>query len=214
MTEAVEQTKDHPIWVLYDEIRTTCLNVKYYAYKLQELESRSRDLDVFVAVTAPGSTLSAFFAFKTDIGTVIWSCVAVASSIAATLKPILKYSTRVKSLQQTVAGYQALAFDLKEISNKVRSDQCYTRTHITALEQAMKKSRSLLTAPPDVESDGPLLDKLLEEVTAQFPVENFYIPKDKDGNKKPSAATDATSTAPSKTKSRAKSIKPPGQPSA
>lgn len=182
MSLIIDNTTEHPVWVLYDEVRTACLNVKYYAHKLRSLERRSMGLDIFVAITTPGSTLSAFFVFKSDTGIVVWSIIAVLASIAATLKPILKYSEKIKALQQTVAGYQALAFDLREISNKVRTDQNYLRSHATSLEQALKKSRSLLTAPPDVEQDRKLRDALQIEVDEQFPIENFYIPKVNDGN--------------------------------
>jgi hypothetical protein len=184
MAEDLQQEKDHPVWVLYDEHRTACLNVKYYSHKLRRLERWGFWLDASVAFAAPTSAVAGLWFFQSSLGHLIWSTMSIAAATAATIKPIAKIPTKIKALEQTVTGYQALLFDLKDLGNKVRTEGAYTKPMQKTFDDAIRKSKHLVQAEPDSSNDKVLLVLFEDEVRLQLPKENFFIPKGVNGNSK------------------------------
>jgi len=50
--------RNHPVWSLYDEIRTARLNVKYYGRRLEFLERRNFAFELILLASAPTSAIA------------------------------------------------------------------------------------------------------------------------------------------------------------
>jgi len=53
--------ENHPVWIVYDKLRSACLNVKYYSRRLQTLERWNFTLEFPLSATAPSSAIAALF---------------------------------------------------------------------------------------------------------------------------------------------------------
>lgn len=169
---------NNAIWDIYDNYRTARLNVKYYCIRLEKFERLNTFLEVFVAITAPGSVVSGLWFLKTQSGLEIWKFISAAAGFAGFLKPFLKLGQKVKFYEQTLSGYRALEYDLYEIILKIRDEGAYSTASKKMLEAAMQKKKVLVTNPPENTHDKKLINRLYQEVIIEIPAESLYIPEE------------------------------------
>ncbi|MFZ6864700.1 hypothetical protein ACO0K7_18915 [Undibacterium sp. Ji67W] len=172
------------LWEIYDEYRTARLNVKYYSARLNTFENWNDWLEVLVAVTASGSTISGFWFFKTDEGVSFWKFLLTVSGLAAFFKPFLKLTHKIRFFEQTLSGYRALDYELGDIVLQIKKDQGCSKLVLKMFDAAKKKKKDLVTKPPEIQQKKKLINKFYEEVLNEIPKESLYLPKDSvNGNK-------------------------------
>ena len=176
-TENLPQQKNHPVWEVYDLLRLARLNVKYYTHQLQRIETASRSIDILIAIGAPVSAAAGFWFFKTDTGANIWKTFSAITAVLAMTKPFLRYSDKIKKIEQALTGYRGLDFDMTQLANDVRNEQTYSKPHQKLFKSAQSKLKELVVHPPNIPQNGKLIEAFSAQVNAQLPAANFYIPE-------------------------------------
>ena len=90
----------HPVWDVYNELRTARLNIKYYTVRVEETRRLNRVLEIILAVAAPGSAVAMLFIRETSIGKIIWGPLAVVAAFVAVVKPFLKLDERLQQYEK------------------------------------------------------------------------------------------------------------------
>jgi len=169
--------KHHPVWTVYDKIRTARLNVKYYSRRLQVLERSSLTLDLILAIAAPTSTVAGLWFWQSESGRAIWQLLGIPAALAAVLKPVLGLTKRIKEYESVLAGYRTLEFDLCHIKSLVEQETAYTEPMRARLEDALERERALVTKNPETRENPTIKKTCEEEVLKELPPSCFLIPE-------------------------------------
>lgn len=169
---------DHnPVWVVYDLYKTARLNRLYYTARLHHIERLNTFIEIVIAIAAPTSAVTGIWLLKTEFGQEAWKYIAGLAAIAAAIKPILKLSQKIKSLEQCLSGYRALEYDVEQIVNKVKTERAYTKAAQKLLDEAQRKKKVLVCNPPETRQDAKLIDRICETIDRELPAEFFYVPE-------------------------------------
>jgi hypothetical protein len=169
--------EDHPVWTVYDKLRTARLNVKYYSRQLQKVERRNFFLELVLLVTAPSSAVAGLWFWDTEIGKIAWQQLGIVAAITAVVKPLLNLSRRIKEYESVLAGYRGLEFDLMEIKSMVEQKQTYDKSQKDELQKAMRREKSLVTKGPETRENVRVLKRCQNEVESELPADSFFVPE-------------------------------------
>ncbi len=139
----------HPVWTVYDKLRTARLNVKYYSRRLQTLERQNFLIELVLLATAPSSAVAGLWFWEAEYGKVIWQYFGIVAAVTAVLKPLLNLTKRIKEFESVLSGYRTLEYDLMEIKSLVEQKKKYD----SALQSEFKKSlqrEKALASPLDL----------------------------------------------------------------
>jgi hypothetical protein len=170
--------EEHPVWIVYDKLRSACLNVKYYSYRLQSLERQSFWLDIILAGTAPTSAIAGLWFWENEYGKIIWQWLGVIAAVAALLKPVLGLTKRIKDVEPVLSGYRTLEYDLREIKSNVEQKRRYDTTMQTELKKALQREKVLVGKTPETRENQRVKRKCQAEVKQELPREIFYVPEE------------------------------------
>lgn len=167
--------KHHPVWDVYDELRTARLNVLYYESQLKRLTRLNTTIEWLLAATT-SSTVAGSWLWKSDIGGYSWKILGVIAIFLAVGRPILNFTNKIKRKSETLGAYRELdnAFlDLKiRINQKKRYDSALKKEFQTLLN----KKKEIIKRYKDEYIDQRLRSRCTEEVNKEIPVDIFYIP--------------------------------------
>ena len=169
---------ENPVWEVYGLLRTAHLNVKYYGVKLHRIERLNLSIQIVIAAFLPGSTIAGYEIWKTGTGSAIWVFLLVLASIFAFLQPFLKLSDKIKKYDSIVNGYLTLDYDMQELRAKISNSSSYNNTHKKLYESALKRKKAVGVKEKGIKLNKALRDKCKQEVDAELPSKNFYIPED------------------------------------
>ena len=141
--------QDHPVWSVYDKMRTACLNVKYYSRRLQAIERLNFGIEFVLAATAPTSAIAALWFWNTEYGQTVWKYFAVIAAIAAVSKPLLNLTKRIKEYESILSGYRTLEYDLREIRSLVEQKKKYDQPLQLEFKKALQREKSLIAKNPE-----------------------------------------------------------------
>ena len=91
-----ERDRNHPVWEVYNLLRTARLNCKYYSEKLHKVEKASTSMQIIIAASLPSSAVARLQIWTTGWGNYIWSGVLILASTLAFLQPFFKLSEKIK----------------------------------------------------------------------------------------------------------------------
>ena len=168
----------HPVWTLYDKLRTTRLNVKYFGRRLQWHERINFWLEFTLLATAPTSAIAGLWFWQTDLGRVVWQVMGVAAAVVAVTKPLLSLTKRIKEYESILSGYRTLEYDLMEIKSSVEQKQKYDSSMQTELKKALQREKSLVARNPESREDKDVKRVCEDEVRRELPPECFYVPEE------------------------------------
>lgn len=174
MTLAREQ---HPVWGVYDLLRTARLNVKYYSARLAYFKRWNFVLELVLAVMAPSSVIAGLWFWKTSNGQVVWTSLSVIAAVAALLKPLLQLEKKVGAYTETLAGYRALDHDLFKIKELVAQKRAFNRELQSDYQKAIDRKGTIISKDPEVSTKTKLKQKLEKEVTRELPAREFFVPE-------------------------------------
>jgi hypothetical protein len=168
--------EDHPVWSVYDKLRTACLNVKYYSRRLQTVERWNLALEFLLGATAPSSAIAALWFWNTEYGQAIWKYLAVVAAVAAVAKPLLNLTRRIKEYESVLSGYRTFEYDLREIRALVEQKKKYDHALQIEFKKALQREKALIARNPETRECSRVKRKCEYEVRQQFPPERFFIP--------------------------------------
>jgi hypothetical protein len=172
----VKDTRDHPVWGVYDRLRTARLNVKYYGRRLRFFKRCNFWLEVVLLATAPSSAIAALWFWQTEGGRVVWQGLGAVAAVAAVLRPVLKLTSTITQHEGLVTGYRLLEHDLQGIRTEIEQSRRYDRPLQTEFKKTHAKERELLSREPLEPADPDLRNRCEDEVKQELPLEAFFIP--------------------------------------
>lgn len=171
---------NHPVWEVYDLHRTARLNVLYYEIKLARYELANTILEVLVAILAPSSAAAGFLFFKHTEGKEVWATLCAFSSTLALVKPFLKLTEKIKTIEKSVTSYKIMDYDLRKICKKIRDEKNYTPQCKKLFDEIDGRLKDLAIHAPRIGRDDKLRDKLFDKVIVEMPKSSFFIPEIKE----------------------------------
>jgi hypothetical protein len=169
--------KEHPVWDVYNLLRTARLNVKYYSARLAFLQRSNFWLEIVLAISAPSSAIAGLWFWQYSMGQVVWKIFAVIAAFFAILKPFLKLPERIKRFEETLTGYRTLDNDLQNIAVKIRQQGTYDEEIKGQFDRAFNRKIAISTQEPEVREKIKLKNNCEAEVLSELPHAHFYIPE-------------------------------------
>lgn len=170
--------EDHPVWSVYDKLRTARLNVKYYSRRLQTIERWNFSLDLVLLATAPSSAIAGLWFWSTPIGSIVWQYFGVVAAATAVVKPLLTLPKRIKDYESVLSGYRGLEYDLMEVKTIVEQKQKYDKTQQEEFRKAVLREKILVTKNPETRENTKVKEMCEKEVLRELPPDSFFVPED------------------------------------
>ena len=169
---------DHPVWSVYDRLRSASLSVKYYCRRLEQAERWNFWLEFLLLATAPSSAVAGLWFWDTSGGQLAWKCLAIPAAIAAVLKPLLHLTKRIKDYEGVLSGYRILEFDLRELKIGIEQKRKYDAPLQAEFKRAQQRERTLVGKTPESREHAGVRSICQEEVVKEFPPEAFFVPEE------------------------------------
>ncbi|UWU72439.1 hypothetical protein [Bradyrhizobium sp. NC92] len=166
----------HPVWTVYDKLRSARLNVKYYSCRLQLAERTNFWIELLLLASAPSSAIAGLWFWGTEYGKYVWQYLGILTAVAAVTKPLLGLTKRIKDYENILSGYRTLEYDLMEIKSSIEQKQKYDQIHQSELKKAIQREKILISKNPETRESKRVKRMCEEEVRQELPPESFFIP--------------------------------------
>lgn len=173
----VGMREDHPVWDVYDQLRTARLNEKYYGCRLQKFERINFWSEIIVAATSSSSAIAGFAFWSTDNGVWMWKLLLALAAVVSVSKPLLNLTKKIRAYEELLAGYRLLFHDLKDLRIDINQAREYTKVHQTRFKKIIEKQRLLADKSPERTENAAVKDECQASVNAEFPSDSFYVPE-------------------------------------
>jgi hypothetical protein len=174
----MKNREDHPVWTVYDKLRSARLNVKYYSARLHRLERTNLAIEYVLLATAPSSAIAGLWFWNTEVGKNIWQYLGVLAAIAAVAKPPLNLTKRIKDYEAILVGYRTLEYDLMEIKTLVEQKGKYDQGLQSELRKALQREKALVAKTPETREDKKVKRACEEEILRELPPDRFFVPEE------------------------------------
>ncbi len=165
-----------PVWAVYDELRTTRLNVLYYERQVSTLRRNNLVIEVVLALTV-SSGVAGLWLWETAAGSIIWKALVTLAAFLAVLKPLIKLSDQIQKKSDLLVKWRVLHVQFRMLRMEIHSNRSYD-------DQLKAKFRSLLDTEMAIVKDEPLEavnEKLraecFQQVKRELPPESFFVPE-------------------------------------
>jgi hypothetical protein len=168
---------NHPVWDVYDLLRTARLNVKYYSCRVALLQRQNFWIEGVLAATASGSAIAGLAFWDTTYGAFVWRFLVVVSAILAVVKPLLKLAERMQNLEELVGEYRAVEYELKKIEVAVKQRHAYEKELQDRFASAMDRMGEIANRKGhEFRVDEKLRGRCEKEVATELPAHHFFVP--------------------------------------
>jgi hypothetical protein len=175
---AMKNRDDHPVWAVYDKLRTARLNVKYYSARLQRFERINLAMEYILLASAPSSAVAGLWFWNTEIGKLLWQYLGVLAAFIAVAKPPLNLTKRIKEYEGILTGYRTLEYDLMEIRTLVEQKGRYDQVLQSEFKKAMQREKALVAKTPETRENKRIQQACQKEVLRELPPDKFYVPEE------------------------------------
>ncbi len=175
MSEEVRNL-NHPVWNIYDQLKTARLNVLYYEKKLQCSEFLLTSFQIILAAAVPSSAIAGFKIWDFWLGEYAWEIFVSFASLIAFIQPFLGLPKKTKKFSELVDGYKILYYDLQDIKQKIEEDQSYNNQHKKLFKAAKERRKKLEVKETGIKLNNRLRKKCQAKVKKELPGKNFYLP--------------------------------------
>lgn len=170
-------TKEHPVWQVYDLLRTAKLNEKYFGRRLKKYVVINNTMEFFIAATASTSAIASLTVWSDGLGSHFWQGFLITAAVISVLKPIVGITKRVRLYEEVLAEYRVLSFELSQLRTSIATEQSYKPTHQTQFKKILAKHSALVAKTPESTENKKVKQECEQEVLSAFPISNFYIPE-------------------------------------
>jgi hypothetical protein len=168
----------HPVWTVYDKLRTARLNVKYYSCRLQRIERWNFFIELVLAIAAPTSAVAGLWFWNLTYGKLAWRYLGIIAAAAAVLKPPLSLAKRIKDYESVLSGYRMLDFDLMEMKCLIEQRQKYDSGLQAEFKRILQREKTLVGKTPETRENERVKKACKREVLRELPKESFFIPEE------------------------------------
>lgn len=170
--------ESHPVWAVYDKLRTARLNVKYYSRRLQFFERLNFWFELVLLASAPSSAVAGLWFWNKPAGELVWQYFGVVAAIVALTKPLLMLPKKIKEFESILSGYRVLEYDLMEIKVLVEQSQKYDASLQSEFKKAMSREKALIGKTPETRENTQIKNLCEFEVLKELPAESFFVPEE------------------------------------
>ncbi len=174
----MKNRENHPVWSVYDKLRSARLNVKYYSARLHQTERTNLSIEYVLLATAPSSAISGLWFWNSEFGHTVWQYLGVLAAIAAVAKPPLNLTKRIKDYEGILVGYRTLEYDLMEIKTLIEQKGRYDQTLQSEFKKALQREKTLVAKTPETREKKKVKRTCEDEVRRELPPEEFFVPED------------------------------------
>lgn len=172
--------ENHPVWTVYDKLRTARLNVKYYGMQMHRREMANFWIELILMASAPTSAIAGLWFWQTPEGQAVWKYMGIVAAVAAILKPLLGLTKRIKEYESILSGYRMLEYDLMEIKTSIEQKQKYDTSMQAELRKALQREKSLVGKNPESQENKRIKKVCQDEVRRELPPDCFYVPEEEN----------------------------------
>jgi hypothetical protein len=168
----------HPVWEVYDALRTAKLNAEYFTVLLSRAKTKSRRLDTFLQVAVPSSAVGALPLWSDSYLSAVWGVLLSISAFLSVVKPFLRLTDSVQSYEAAIARFRTVEADLAEIRTEIAQAQAYSpdaRARFLLASRALYRAREIEPKEPP---DTTLRNDIYDRITKEVPKESFFVPKE------------------------------------
>ncbi|HEX6290159.1 MAG TPA: hypothetical protein VFZ66_13275 [Herpetosiphonaceae bacterium] len=176
-TEPRKIQKNHPVWAVYDLLRTTRLNVRYYTAKTERTKQKDRWIEIILAIVVPSSALAGLPLWQSQYGIYVWSTLTVIASLLAIVKPFLKLTESVQAYEAVVSRLRAIEGDLVELQNEIFQQRRYDQRMQERLSLIVRSMGRVQEIEPIEPIDEELRRTIFDQIRRESPNESFYVPE-------------------------------------
>lgn len=169
-------TQDHPVWDVYDLLRTARLNQLYYGRRLLTFERRNFWAEIVVASTSSTSAIGAFAFWKTTAGQPYWQFFLAVAAVVAIAKPFLNYAKKIKSYEELLIAYRLIAYDLRDLRLDISQARGYEKVHQARFKAIKERLRTFVDKSPERVEMAAVKKICEQQVLSELPNHHFYIP--------------------------------------
>jgi hypothetical protein len=174
-------SRRHPVWQVYDLFRTVRLNTEYYRCQLARATRRNFWIEIVLAVSA-SSAVGGLWVFTDLLDGALWKGLGAVAALLAIYQPVAKPAERIRSLEERVTRYKALAFDLRELIDEIEDRQRYGDPEREQFRRLLRKRNEVATGYVDTLIDTPLRDRCEAAIRDELPDDRFFIPGEDRGS--------------------------------
>ncbi len=168
-------TKDHPVWSVYDELRTARLNVKYLQREIAVIDRWNKFQEIIAAVST-SSAIAGFSFWSSAWGGCVWKAIGGLGVVFSALKPILRLSEKLKDRRALLAGYSILEFDLQRVRDDIAFRRRYDEDIRKQVTKALQRKAELVKQGVPTGQNKQRIRICQEEVARELPASAFYVP--------------------------------------
>lgn len=178
MSEQTSRDLNHPVWNIYDLLKTARLNVLYYEYKLHSTENMMLTMQIILAAAVPSSAIAGFKIWDFGLGQYSWEIFVSFSTFVAFIQPFLGLPKKSKIYSGLVDSYKILYYDLQDIRQKIEEDKIYNTQHKKLFKAAKERRKKLEVRETGIKLNKRLQKKCQAAVKKELPGKKFYLPKE------------------------------------
>ena len=168
-------SQDHPVWEVYNALRSVRMNVKYYRCKLRRATNWNFRIE-FVLAASSSSAVGGLWLASTWEGGILWKGLVSVAALLSVYQLVAKPSDRIRSIEQRVRTYGAFDHELTTLRWHIARQHTYGREEQQWLDRIMDRLEAFRESYVDPDSDGKLLDQCEVEVRRELPAGSFLIP--------------------------------------
>jgi hypothetical protein len=172
--------KDLRVWDVYNLLRTTRLNIKFYSHFLSFWKQINLIVDVFLGLTASSSAVAGWCVWSTSTGEVIWLIISMVAGVVVIVKPFFKIGDRIEAYEKATHDYLMLQSRIEKIVFEIKQAQAYRERHQILLEVANDMLGGLKVNPPDKKEESNRMKRIKRdcqnEIMNELPNSCFFIP--------------------------------------
>lgn len=172
--------ENHPVWDVYDQLRTARLNEMYYGCRLQTFERFNFWSEIVVAITSSTSAIAGFAFWNTATGTSMWKFLLLLAAAISVVKPLLNLTKKIRSYEELLAGYRLLVHDLKDLKIDISQSREYTKLHQARFKKIIEKQRLLADKSPERTENRSVKMGCQIAVQTEMPATSFFVPEMKN----------------------------------
>lgn len=167
----------HPVWNVYDSLRTISLNDKYYSRRIVFYDRINFWLEIIIAIST-STSIAKFAIWKTETGSLIWTLIAGLAVLLAIIKPFMKLTDRIKRIENVLTKYRLIKHEFGILRIDISEKNSYNDEHKNKLRELLAKEEELIEKQPENYISKRLIKKCTNEVNKEYPTDNFFIPEE------------------------------------
>jgi len=167
---------DHPVWHVYDELRTAKLNLYYY----REVLGRARRWQTVreLLMAASGSTgVAGLWLFSTGPGDVLWKWLASVTAFIALYQSVARPSERIRCLETQTTGWAQLEHSLADMRRRIHELGRYDGALQAELKGILDGKLSIIADVSETHINTAIRDRCFEAVKKELPLHVFFVPE-------------------------------------